>query len=141
MKAARFFLATIIAAVCLNVRCAEAGQSRLVYPGRTWPVKRPSDAGLDVQKLKEMSDYAGGFGCVVRGGYMVYTWGDPGGRMDVASAVKPVYAHFLLKAVESGKLKGFDELVSNFEPRLKSLNESLGYKDREITWRHLCNQV
>jgi len=141
MKVARFFLGTVIAAVCLSVICAEAGQSKMVYPGRTWERKKPSEAGLDEQKLKEMSDYAGGFGCVVRGGCIVYTWGDPSNRKDVASAVKPLYTHFLLKAVESGKLKGFDEPVSNVEPRLKSLSKALGYKDREITWRHLCNQV
>lgn len=141
MNLSRLFLGTVIAAACLSFMLAEAGQGELVYPGRTWSSKRPSDAGLDVQKLKEMSEYAGGFGCVVRGGCMVYAWGDPGRRMDVASAVKPVYTHFLLKAVESGKLKSFDEPVSKVEPRLKSLNEALGYKDRDITWRHLCNQV
>jgi len=141
MKARRFFLGTVVAGVCLSALCVRAGQSTVVYPGRTWAIRQPSEAGLDEQKLKEMSDYAGGFGCVVRGGYMVYTWGDVSRRKDVASAVKPVYTHFLLKAVESGKLKSFDEPVSKVEPRLKSLSEALGYKDREITWRHLCNQV
>jgi len=141
MNVARFFLGTVIAALCMSVICAEAGQSKLLYPGRAWERKKPSDAGLDQRKLKEMSDYAGGFGCVVRGGCMVYTWGDVSRRKDVASAVKPVYTHFLLKAIESGKLEGFDDPVTNVEPRLKSLNKALGYKDREITWRHLCNQV
>jgi len=42
---------------------------------------------------------------------------------------------------EDGKLKGFDEAVSRVEPRLKGLNKGLGYKDRGITWRHLCNQI
>lgn len=141
MKVARCLLGVVAVGISLGVMRADAGESKLVYPGRTWETKQPSEAGLDEQKLKEMSDYAGGFGCVVRGGYMVYTWGDPGRRMDVASAVKPVYTHFLLKAVESGKIKGFDEPVGEFEPRLKSLNEGLGHKDREITWRHLCNQI
>ena len=141
MKARRFLLRTVVAVVCLSALCVQAGQSTVVYPGRTWDIRQPSEAGLDGRKLKEMSNYAGGFGCVVRGGYMVYTWGDASRRKDVASAVKPVYTHFLIKAVEAGKLKGFDQPVAGVEPRLKSLNEALAYKDRQITWRHLCNQV
>lgn len=74
-------------------------------------------------------------------GIMVYTWGDVSRRKDVASAVKPLYTHFLLKAVEDGKIKSIDEPVYKVAPRLRGLNEALGYKDREITWRHLCNQI
>jgi len=131
----------LLIAVCIGMLDAGEVRAKVVYPGRTWERKKPSEAGLNDQKLKEMSDYAGGSGCVVRHGCIVYTWGDPTRRKDVASAVKPLYTHFLLKAVESGKLKSFDEPVSNVEPKLKSLSEALGYKDREITWRHLCNQV
>jgi CubicO group peptidase (beta-lactamase class C family) len=96
---------------------------------------------LDARKLKALSDYSGGFGCVVRGGYMVYAWGNASKRNDVASAVKPFYTHFLQKAVEQGKLKSIDEAVSKVEPGLEALNEGLGFKDRYITWRHLCNQI
>ncbi|UCG48298.1 MAG: serine hydrolase [Phycisphaerales bacterium] len=118
-----------------------AGRQELVYPGRKWATRSPEQAGLDAGKLKELSAYAGGFGCVVRGGYMVYTWGDAGRRMDVASAVKPLYTHFLLKAVEEGRLASIDRPVCEVEPALRSLNKRLGYKDLAITWRHLCNQV
>ncbi len=118
-----------------------AGGRELVYPGKKWLTRSPEQAGLDAGKLKQLSAYAGGFGCVVRGGYMVYTWGDAGRRMDVASAVKPLYTHFLLKAVEEGRLAGIDRPVCEVEPALRSLNKRLAYKDRAITWRHLCNQV
>jgi CubicO group peptidase (beta-lactamase class C family) len=72
---------------------------------------------------------------------MVYTWGDPGQRADVASASKPVNAHFLFKAVEEGRIAGLDEKVSGWEPRLNEINVALGHPDRNITWRHMANQT
>ncbi|MHC4230870.1 MAG: serine hydrolase domain-containing protein, partial [Planctomycetota bacterium] len=88
-----------------------------------------------------MSDYAGGFGCVVRHGYMVYTWGDASRRKDVASAAKPLYSHFLFKAVEDDRISSLDERASKWEPRLNQINKNLGHKDRNITWRHFANQI
>ena len=112
-----------------------------VYPGERWLRKRPEEVGLDRGKLDEFRDYVGGRGCVVRYGYLVYTWGDFTRRGDVASAAKPVYAHFLFKALELGKIPSLDERVVRYEPRLADLNPDLGYKDREITWRHLVTQT
>jgi hypothetical protein len=131
----------VLVGVCGEAGRIKAAATQPVYPGKEWQIKTPREVGLDEQKLKELSDYAGGFGCVVRYGYMVYTWGDASLRKDVASAVKPVYTHFLLKAIEEGKLTSIDERVTKFEPRLRSLNEALNYKDRNITWRYLCNQI
>ncbi len=126
-----------VAHVCM-LACM-AGQS--VYPGRTWAVSMPAEAGLDEVKLKAFSDYLGGRGCVTRGGVMVYTWGDYKRRGDVASACKPWFSHFLLKALEDGKIPSLDEKVVKYEPRLKDINRNLGYKDRLITWRHMANQI
>ncbi|MEN6578248.1 MAG: serine hydrolase [Phycisphaerales bacterium] len=123
---------------CMGTIASAAGQ---VYPGREWTTKPPSEVGLSADKLKAFSDFAGGFGCVVRHGCMVYSWGDPAERMDVASAAKPVYAHFLFNAVEDGRIFNFDELVCKWEPQLKQINASLGYKDTRITWRHMANQI
>ena len=131
----------VLAGLCVEVAQIKADEIKPVYPEKEWAVKTPGEVGLDATKLKAFSDYAGGFGCVVRNGYMVYTWGDASKRNDVASAVKPVYTHFLLKAVEEKRLAGIDDRVARFEPGLNSLNEALGYKDRKITWRHLCNQI
>ncbi len=119
----------------------EAGPVESVYPGQEWASRPPEQLGLDAAQLKAFSDYAGGFGCIVRHGYMAYTWGDASRRMDVASAVKPVYAHFLFKAVQDGKVASVDEPVCKWEPRLNDINEGLGYKDRKITWRHMANQI
>lgn len=96
---------------------------------------------MDKAKLEELSAFLGGRGCVTRYGYMVYTWGDEKKRGDVASACKPVISHFLIVALERGMIPSLDEKVVRWEPRLNDINAELGYKDREITWRHLANQT
>ena len=112
-----------------------------VWPGKTWPRREPAEVGLDAAKLKAFRDCAGGRGCVVRHGRLVYTWGDAAKRGDVASAAKVFYSHFLFKAVELGKLPGVDAKAVTYEPRLARINAGLGHKDREITFRHFANQV
>lgn len=116
-------------------------QAGAVYPTATWQSKNPAEVGMDKAKLDALRDYVGGRGCVVRHGYMVYTWGDPTRRADVASACKPWFSHFLFKALKEKKISGLDEKVSKWQPRLKNINKNLGYKDRQITWRHMANQV
>lgn len=113
-----------------------------VFPGKTWTIKAPEQVGMDSAGLKAFSDLVGGRGCVVRHGCLVYTWGDANKRGDVASACKPWFSHFLFKALEDGKLESVDECVAvRWEPRLSVLNADLGFKDREITWRHFATQT
>ena len=141
MKPLKILILAFMISLNLGTYKIKAESAALVYPGKEWETKKPDEVNLDVHKLKALSDYAGGFGCVVRHGYMVYTWGDASRRIDVASAVKPFYTHFLLKAIEEGKIEGIDELIVKYELGLKTLNEKLNFKDRRITWKHLCNQV
>ncbi len=108
------------------------------YPGKTWQICTPGHVGLDPTKLDELARHVGGRGCVVRSGYLVYQWGDVTKSSDVASAVKPVISTLLLMAVQEGKLNSVDDLVAQYEPRLKDLN---GGKDATITWRHLAHQT
>ncbi len=112
-----------------------------VTPGASWTSKAPSEVGMDSAKLGALSSYTGGRGFVSRHGYQVYTWGDPAARGDIASAAKPLYAHFLFKAVEEGKLANVDVKANAYETRLNSINAALGNKDKNITFRHFANQV
>jgi len=141
MKMTKGMLIGLLFGWCLSITGIQAFETEPVYPGKEWAIKKPNEVGLDVTKLKEIGDYAGGFGCVVRHGYMVYSWGNASRRKDVASAAKPFYAHFLFKAVEDGKISGLDERVNRWEPRLNQINKNLGYKDRNIKWRDLANQI
>lgn len=67
--------AGFLVSLCLSIAEIQAVETKLVYPGKKWAAKRPEQVGLDATKLKELSNYTGGFGCVVRNGVMVYTWG------------------------------------------------------------------
>jgi len=141
MGTLKIALATISILVCIAVTAATATNTSPIYPGKEWAAKSPDEAGLDAKKLDELSDYAGGSGCIVKNGYIVYTWGDASRRRDVASAAKPFYSHFLFKAVEDGRISGLNEHANKWEPRLNQINADLGYKDRGITWRHFANQI
>ena len=111
------------------------------FPGTNWDTRTPAAVGLDKSKLDAIASYMGGRGCIARHGYLVYTWGDVTTRGDVASAAKPWYATFLFKAVEEGRLASLDTPPVTYEPRLSTLNASLGYKDTNITFRHFANQT
>jgi len=111
------------------------------FPGEHWQTKRPDEVGLDQTRLDAAARLAGGRGCVVRYGYLVYIWGDHTKASDVASACKPFYSHLLFEAIEDGKLAGPDEKVIRWQPVLGGLNRSLGYKDRQMTFRHLAYQT
>ncbi|MEW6306961.1 MAG: serine hydrolase, partial [Verrucomicrobiota bacterium] len=100
--------------------------------------RTPAQVGLSREKLEALRDLVGGRGCVVRHGYMAFTWGDQSQSSDVASAFKPVLSTLLLFAIQEGKLKSPDDLVADFEPRLKTLNNG---KDTTMTWRHLASQT
>jgi hypothetical protein len=112
-----------------------------VYPDENWQSLPPAELGLNAANLNTLAEYVGGFGCIVRNGYLAYTWGDATKRTDIASACKPWYTHFLFQAIEDGKLKSIDEPLLTVEPRLAALNAALGHKDREILWRHLIAQT
>jgi len=118
-----------------------AAAARESFPGKSWAWRAPAEAGLRKAELRRIADYLGGRGMIVRGGWAVFRWGDPSRAGDVASAAKPIYTHFLIRAVEQGKLAGFDTRLIEYEPRLKNLNPTLGYKDRRITFRHCANQI
>jgi len=141
MKLIKMLLSGLLVGSCAAAVETRAGEESSVYPGAEWETRKPEQVGLDAGKLKDLSDYPGGFGCIVRYGYMVYTWGDASIRKDVASAAKPFYAHFLFKAVEDGKISGLDEKVNKWEPRLNQINKDLAYKDRNIRWQDLANQI
>src|SRR5262249_12704712 len=103
---------------------------RKSFPDVTWEERKPAAAGMDKTKLDALKNLVGGRGCVVRHGAMVYTWGDVAKSDDLASAAKPVISTLLFFAVQEGKLKSVDDLVADFEPRLKELNSG---KDAAIT--------
>jgi hypothetical protein len=132
---------TLLVVGGLLATVVRADEIEAVFPGKEWAKRTPTEVGLNPRKLQEFSRFVGGRGCVVRHGYMVYGWGDVSRRADVASACKPFYSHFLFKAVEDAKIESLDQKAVRWEPRLTHLNEELGFKDADITWRHFANQT
>src|SRR2546422_9533010 len=81
------------------------------FPSEHWKMKEPEQVGLSEEKLQRFRELVGGRGCVVRHGYMAFTWGDQGKSSDVASAFKPLLSTLLFIAVQEGKIAGVDESV------------------------------
>jgi CubicO group peptidase (beta-lactamase class C family) len=109
-----------------------------VYPGADWERRNPEDVGLSTGKLNALAGLAGGRGCVVRHGYLVYSWGDIAESGDIASAAKPILTTLLLFAVQQKKIRSVDARVAEFQIGLRDLNAG---KDAGITWRHLASQT
>ncbi len=109
-------------------------------PGRHWSRISPAEAGFSVDQLDAIAAEAGGVGCIVQHGRLVYEWGDTLFRNDVASSIKTFYTFWVLQAVQNGRLQSLDDRVLNWVPALAVLNADLGFKDRKITFRHLLEQ-
>lgn len=137
----------ILACACLAAlmfalpACRKKKAPLLRSEQNAWSVITPEAAGFDAARLKAFSDPLGGNGVIARKESLVYTWGKADGSVDVASASKPVLVHFLMKAVQDGKVAGIDDLVSKWEPALAGLNPELDHKDGRMTWRHLMDQT
>jgi CubicO group peptidase (beta-lactamase class C family) len=108
------------------------------FPATTWQHRSPESLSLLPDKLDALRDLVGGRGCVVRHGFMAYSWGDQTKSSDVASAMKPLLSVLMLIAVQEKRIGGVDETLYRFEPRLGDLNSG---KDTPITWRHLAMQT
>ena len=102
---------------------------------------KPEKLGMISAKLDELEREISGFGCVTRNGYVVRDWGHPNTPVYQGSAVKPVIAFFVWKAVQDGLIPSLDAPVSDFEPALNAINPQLGHKDARITWRQMIQQT
>lgn len=123
----------VVLGAALTAPAAEA-----IFPGAEWRQLTPEQAGVAADRLQALARLAGGRGCVVRRGCLVFTWGDPARSGDIASAVKPVVSTLMLLAVQDGTIPNVDARVADWEPGLKMLN---GGKDASISWRHLASQT
>jgi len=128
-------LLLVIAGALLATQAAPAAEA---FPGKRWQTCSPSEVGLSGEKLAALTNLVGGRGCVIRHGKLAFKWGDPSKSSDVASAFKPLLSTLLWVGIQEKQLAGPDALVTDFEPRLKTLNDG---KDASMTWRHLASQT
>lgn len=119
--------------------------AKTLWPEAQWVEATPREAGMSELKLREARDYAltgGGSGYVVRGGRLVYAWGDPRQRYDLKSTTKSIGVTALGLALKDGKLR-LDDLAAPRHPEFgvpPEANRARGWLER-ITLRHLANQT
>ena len=136
-------VAGVLAPACgrKNAPTAASKSPKRPAAGIPLPTKDPAAARTRPDQLAAFSSALGGNGVVLRHGAIVHQWGKPNTPLDVASASKPVLAHLVLLAVQSGRIPSLDDPVLRWLPALGDLNPSLNHKDAAITWRHLITQT
>ncbi len=112
-----------------------------VVPGASWTILTPAEVGLDQAELDAMATLLGGHGCISRNGYLVYGWNSWQSPRGIASAAKPIYTHFLFKAVEDGRLPSVDDALMNQEPCVANINAAQDYPDRALSFRDCVRQT
>ena len=135
------FIGCVMATLLAFCGPSGAGQPERVFPGVSWATKSPAEAGLDAGKLQEFARRMGvddpnfhSSGCIVRHGYLVYSWGNQADNSNWASATKPVLSTLLFFAIKEGKLKSVDDKVGDWGWKLSD-------KDKPMTFRHLANMT
>jgi CubicO group peptidase (beta-lactamase class C family) len=115
------------------------------WPDKAWDTASPEAAHLDKTKLEQARDYAltgEGSGCIVRGGKLVFQWGDQSALYDLKSSSKAVGVTILGLALKDGKVS-LDDPAVKFHPHFATPPEenlATGWPAK-ITLRHLATQT
>ncbi len=133
MKMPRWMMSLLLA-VAVGVEAQ--GQ---VFPGESWDARLPAEVGMDSALLEQFGSSIGGDGAIVRGGYLIKTWGDPAAQGDWASAMKPVISTMLFFAMQSGLITTVNAPVQPIVQQV--FGRSLIAKDQPMTWLHLANMM
>ncbi len=138
---------TLLAALLpiLSTASLLARQPGGVWPSPDWSHVEPAEAGLAEAGLAQARDYAltgGGSGFIVRGGNLVFFWGDPKQRYDLKSTTKSFGAAALGLAIGDGKLR-LEDSAQRHHPTLGTPPESnatTGWLDKLLI-SHLASQT
>jgi CubicO group peptidase (beta-lactamase class C family) len=114
-------LPAILAALSALACDEAAGAPPSVWPGPRWETATPESQGLSAAALDAAAEYAartGGSGCIIRHGYLVKEWGDPGNLADVKSATKGSVGATLLGLAFDRDLVGLDDPAVRHYPAI-----------------------
>lgn len=115
------------------------GEGR-VFPGTNWREQTPEQAGMELVSLDAFKDSLCGkhadrsAGCVIKNGYLVYSWGPFNEKHNWASASKPGLSTMLFAAIAEGKVKGPDSPLYPYWPAMRPI-------DRTMTFRHVADMM
>jgi CubicO group peptidase (beta-lactamase class C family) len=134
-------LAWPISLALLLLAAASLAQTKSrTFPGANWQDRTPEQAGMDRTKLDALRDNLRGnepdrsAGCVVRDGYLIYSWGAFNKRHNWASAAKPGLSTMLFVAIAEGKVSGPDSPLYPHWPNMRTI-------DRTMTFRHVADMM
>jgi CubicO group peptidase (beta-lactamase class C family) len=123
----------LLTPAAFQARLAAQEPRQIVFPGATWEQRSPEELGMDAAKLEEFAERVGGFGVVIKDGYLAYRWGEHASSQDWFSAAKPVLSTLLFFAVQEGRLQSVDDRVGEWI--------DLSEKDQPMTFRHLADMT
>jgi CubicO group peptidase (beta-lactamase class C family) len=127
-------------AALVLITCSPQGNSAPAFPEATWQEKTPEQVGVDPSKLEALKSNLStqrperNAGCVIKDGYLIYSWGSVNQRHNWASASKPVLSTMLFAAVAEGRVKGPDGTIHAYWPGLRP-------GDQTMTFRHLADMM
>jgi len=113
---------------------ATAEGPEVVFPDEQWAQKAPEELGMDREKLQRLARRVRGAGCIIKDGYLVYSWGNQTKKFNWASAAKPVISTMLFFAVHEGRLSSVNDRVGQWGWKLEG-------RDGDMTFYHLANMT
>ena len=116
-----------------------------VWPNPNWQVATPDQMGMDGAKLAHAQNYAlkgGGSGYIIRGGRLVWSWGNPIIKNELKSTTKSIGVTGLGLALQDGRLDldGRAEQYDTDFGRTNKKNEPTGWLD-DVIIRHLATHT
>lgn len=136
-------LTGILGAVCIAVLAVALVKARrhADFPDKHWQHVPPDQAGFDPDRLADFVNHTGGHGLVIRNSAVVTWWGYYAHPLDIASACKPVYAHFVYAAISAGLIQNLDEPISEHLAEKTFATSPSNATNAHITWRDLLQQT
>lgn len=130
------------------------------FPGARWATIKPEQAGLDLTKwnnyVARQRPRGEGYGgtkhpegqwgaVIVRGGYILKTWGNPDYKYQTASLGKSFTKMVLTLAVDEGLIGSENDLIRNYWTGAGLLNGTHKYLDqgfhKTLTFKHLKDMM
>ncbi len=118
------------------------------WPGVTWETASPESLGIRPDVLQQAQDFAtstgdstGGSGYVIKGGKLIWSWGDPAATHDIKSTTKSFGSTALGLAIGAGLVQ-LDDAVQPYLPDLGTppTENAIDHADwlSQITFRDLA---
>gem|GEM_PF-756651 len=145
------FLASVLSIITANAQVPDW----VVYPEEKWQTITPEEAGVDVNRWNawiaslapngsdSYGQNPGDWGTVlVRGGYLLHSWGNPDFKFQNSSVGKAFTRMVLQLALDEGLIKSLGDLVRDTWTGEGQLSHEHKYltvgHNQKLTWDHLA---